>query len=62
MSWRWGSGTASRQSRGCETTIDDGAATVGPVSSTTAMGTASMTFRLAKEEAGWMIVGTEMQQ
>jgi hypothetical protein len=32
------------------------------VSSTTAMGTAALTFKLAEEKAGWTIVGTEKQQ
>ncbi len=47
---------------GATTTVEEGTATVGPVSSTTSMGPASLTFKLAKEEDGWMIVGTEMQQ
>jgi ketosteroid isomerase-like protein len=47
---------------GAETTIEEGTATVGPISATTMMGTASLTFKLAKEEDGWLFVGSEMQQ
>jgi hypothetical protein len=47
---------------GATTTIEEGKATVGPVKLTGAMGAVNITMNLVKEEAGWLIVGSQMQQ
>jgi ketosteroid isomerase-like protein len=47
---------------GATTTIEEGKATVAPVSMSTAMGTVTLTIHLAKEEGGWKIVNSEMQR
>jgi len=46
---------------GAETSIEEGTASVGPVVISGAMGAMNFTMKLAKEEAGWLIVGGEQQ-
>ena len=44
---------------GGETSIEEGKATVGPLVINGPMGAINFTMKLAKEEAGWLIVGGE---
>lgn len=44
---------------GAETSIEEGKASVGPLVINGPMGAMNFTMKLAKEEAGWLIVGGE---